>query len=346
MLVDFGDDVNFLKGKNASGKTNMLEAIYLLGIGKSPRTPRDKELIRFDCERAYIKAVIEKKYRSHTIEFVLEKNAKKISIDGLPISRLSELVGVFNVVFFSPDELKFIKDSPADRRQFLDISLCQQSKMYFLSLAKYNKILAQRNKLLKTDYKNPSIADMLSIWDTQFAEYGANLILARRAYVKKLCPFAEQTHAELTSNKESLSLQYECCVDASSRAEIVAELISKLRENMDKDLSLFHTSFGPHRDDIKICINDLDARKFASQGQQRSAALSVKIAELSLFEKETGESPVLLLDDVLSELDENRKMKLLNLSCRTQTLITCTNFDFKLPIAPKQFVIENGKIIK
>lgn len=218
--------------------------------------------------------------------------------------------------------------------------------MYFLSLAKYNKILAQRNKLLKTDYKNPSIRDMLSVWDTQLSEYGANLILARSAYVQKLCPFAEQTHSELSSKKELLSMQYECCAESSTRAELVAELFLKLSENVDKDLSLFFTSYGPHRDDIKISINDLDSRKFASQGQQRSAALSVKIAELSLFEKETGESPVLLLDDVLSELDEARKMKLLNLASCTQTLITCTNFDFKLPFVPKQLIIENGNIIK
>ncbi|MEG1791755.1 MAG: DNA replication/repair protein RecF [Clostridia bacterium] len=344
--VEFDKGINVLTGKNASGKTNMLEAIYLLGVGKSPRTSKERELINFNAEKASIKAIIEKKYRSHTIEVLFEGNGKKIKIDGLPIAKLSELIGILNVVYFSPDELKFIKETPAERRRFLDISLCQQSKTYFISLARYNKILAQRNKLLKVESRNPALPEMLSVWDAQMAEYGANLILARRAYVKKLQGFASTTHAELTDNTEVINLSYETSIESERREDIVSELLKKLSDNVEKDINLSFTTIGAHRDDIKITVNGLDARKFASQGQQRTTALSIKIAELSLFKQETGESPILLLDDVLSELDENRKQKLLSLSSYAQTVITCTEFDFKPTNMTKLYLIRDGKIIK
>lgn len=334
-----------LRGANASGKTNMLEAVYLLGLGRSPRTNKEKELITFGEERAVIRAEIQKKYRSHTVEVVLDKSAKKILIDGIPIKRLSELIGIINVVYFSPDELKLVKSGPAERRQFLDISLSQQSKTYFKSLAKYNKILAQRNALLKSDNSNPNLKNLLSVWDVQLAEAGANLILARNNYVKKLDVSASAVHDTLSDGKEILRLSYETSAQGENYEEINNALLQKFTSNYDKDIALFHTSEGPHRDDVKITLNDIDARRFASQGQQRSTALSVKIAELSLFRRETGEAPILLLDDVLSELDLDRKEKLLSLASSTQTMITCTEFDFKPSNLSKLYTIDNGKIL-
>lgn len=344
--VEFGPGINVLTGENASGKTNMLEAIYLLGLGKSPRTSREKELISFGAERAYVKAEIAKKYRSHTIEILIEnKGAKKIRIDGIPVKRLSELIGIVNVVYFSPDEMRFVKAGPDERRRFLDVSLSQQSKTYFKSLAKYNKILAQRNTLLKTENRNDNLSSLLSIWDAGLAEVGANLILARKNYIKKLSSLAKISHWELSDGKENLSLSYECNTDGETYDEIYSSLLSSFSSSVEKDRALMFTTKGPHRDDINISLNNNDARKFASQGQQRSVSLSVKIAELTLFEHETGEAPVLLLDDVLSELDIRRKEKLLELSNRTQTMITCTEFDFKPSNLSKLYKIKNGNVL-
>lgn len=343
--VTFGQGINVLSGENASGKTNLLEAIYLLGLGKSPRTSREKELISFNAERAYIKAEIAKKYRTHIIEIVIEnKGAKKIKIDNLPVKRLSELIGIVNVVYFSPDEMRFVKAGPDERRRFLDISLSQQSKTYFKSLAKYNKILQQRNTLLKNENRNENLKTLLSIWDEGMAEVGANLILARKNYVKKLSTLAKDSHFELSDGKETLSLQYECAIKGDTYDEIYNNLLSAFSTSVERDRALMYTSQGPHRDDIKIILNDVDARKFASQGQQRSVSLSVKIAELSLFKNETGEAPILLLDDVLSELDVARREKLIELANRTQTVITCTEFDVKPLNLSKLYVVKNGTV--
>ena len=350
--VTFGQGINVLSGENASGKTNMLEAIYLLGLGKSPRTSREKELISFNAERAYIKAEIAKKYRTHVIEIVIEnKGAKKIKIDNLPVKRLSELIGIVNGQLshhiegaLSPDEMRFVKAGPDERRRFLDISLSQQSKTYFKSLAKYNKILQQRNTLLKNENRNENLKTLLSIWDEGMAEVGANLILARKNYVKKLSTLAKDSHFELSDGKETLSLQYECAIKGDTYDEIYNNLLSAFSTSVERDRALMYTSQGPHRDDIKIILNDVDARKFASQGQQRSVSLSVKIAELTLFKNETGEAPILLLDDVLSELDVARREKLIELANRTQTVITCTEFDVKPLNLSKLYVVKNGTV--
>lgn len=342
--ITFGDKLNVLSGENASGKTNMLEAVYLLGLGKSPRTAKEKEMIKFGCDRAVVRAEVKKKYRTHTVEIALEKSSKKILLDGIPIKRLSELIGIINVVYFSPDEMRFIKNGPDERRKFLDVSLSQQSKTYFKSLAKYNKILLQRNTLLKTENNNKNLASLLAIWDTGLAEVGANLISARKNYVAKLNESAAKTHFDLSGGKESLALSYETSVTGDSYDEIFDSLQKGLASSLEKDREMMFTTVGAHRDDIKILLSGIDARKYASQGQQRSVSLSVKIAELELFERETGETPILLLDDVLSELDLSRKEKLLSLANRTQTILTCTEFDFNPSNLSKQYKIKNGKI--
>ncbi len=329
--VTFKQGLNIIVGQNASGKTNLLESIYCCGIGKSPRTNKYKDMIKWGEDVSYIKIILRKNKTSHTIEFSIDNQDKKrISIDGIPLVKLGDIIGILNIVFFSPDEMKLIKESPQERRRFADISLSQQNKKYFYSLSKYNNILAQRNKLLKEHRDVKALPEMLYGWDVQLAEHGAYIIKKRYEFIEKIQVFAKKIHYELTSNLEDLTLEYESRVEYGEYDKMKESFFEKLRGNIEKDVNLLYTSFGAHRDDIGIKINDIDVRKFGSQGQQRSVALSLKLAEIYLFESEIGEKPVLLLDDVLSELDPSRRRKLMELSSGLQTLITCTDFDMDI----------------
>ena len=344
--VNFIGGLNVLSGANASGKTNLLEAIYLGSIGKSPRTSQDKEMIQWGKDYLYINIEIAKKYRNHRIEIHIDNHInKRIAIDGLPILRVGELMGVLNVIYFSPDELKLIKESPKERRKFMDISLSQQKKLYFYNLQKYNRILEQRNKLLKTTHTMAALSDMLPVWDIQLAEVGADIILSRIDFIGKLNKHAKVEHQSLTDGKESLELQYESNTISTNRKELMDMLNQLYINDREKDFNLKFTGSGPHRDDIKITINDIDVRKFGSQGQQRSAALSLKLAEINHFEAETGEKPILLLDDVLSELDINRQMQLINATKNIQTILTCTEYDLKTELNTEIYSISNGKVV-
>ena len=339
--IKFQEGLNVVVGNNAMGKTNLLESIYCCAIGKSPKTNKYKELIRMGQQAAYIKIVLEKKYRDHTIEFYVDaKENKRIKIDGVPLTKLRELVGYMNIIFFSPEEIKMVKEGPSERRRFIDISLSQQSKNYLFSLSKYNEVLANRNKLLKENYKDANIKEMLVIWDSQLAKEGANIIKKRYEFVEKLKIAAKASHAELTNNKEDLELEYESLVPNNDIEQIQKDIEKKLLETQDKDISLQYTSVGPHRDDISIVANGIDIRKFGSQGQQRTCSLSLKLAEISLFEDEIKEKPILLLDDVLSELDATRRNKLMEISSTLQTMITCTDFDMNL--AHNEIQIKDG----
>ncbi len=342
--IKFQDGLNVIVGNNAMGKTNLLESIYCCAIGKSPKTTKYKELIKMGEEAAYIKIVLSKKYRDHTIEFSVDnKENKRIKIDGVPLAKLRELVGYMNIIFFSPEEIKMIKEGPQERRKFIDISLSQQSKNYLYSLSKYNEILANRNKLLKENFNQENIKDMLVIWDAQLAKEGANIIKKRYEFVEHLKEAARKAHLELTNDTENLELGYESIVEDGTLEEMQAKLEKKLLENADKDISLRYTSIGPHRDDISVVSNGIDIRNFGSQGQQRTCALSLKLAEISLFEEEVKETPILLLDDVLSELDETRRNKLMSMSAKLQTMITCTDFD--MDINHTEIRIQNGQQI-
>lgn len=326
--VLFKDGLNIVVGKNASGKTNLLESVYVAGIGRSPRTNKYKDMIRWGNDCAYIKVSIKKKYSTHTIEYSIDSQDKKrIAIDGIPLVKLSEILGMLNIVFFSPDEMKLVKESPVERRRFMDISLSQQNKNYFNALSKYNAIISQRNKLLKEEHNPDKVKEMLYGWDSQLASYGAVIISKRYEFIDKIKVFADKNHSEISSDRERLQLEYECEISKDDIDTVRKNFLEKLNLNFEKDLSLQYTSFGCHRDDIAIKINGVDARKFASQGQQRTAALSLKLAEIGFFESETGEKPVLLLDDVLSELDSKRRQKLMEISSSLQTIITCTDFD-------------------
>ena len=329
--VSFSDGLNAIVGKNATGKTNLLESVYICGLGNSARVSRDKDCIRWGCDGAYIGLKLIKKYRSHTIDIYIDSREKKrIAIDGIPISRISQLIGVMNVVFFSPDEMKLVKDAPQERRRFADISLSQQSANYLYSLSRYNAALIRRNKLLKTLPAGDKLRQALQVWDTQIAAEGAKLIAARYDFVDKLKDFALERHLKLTAGAEKLELSYESGTDRGDVKDIEETLISKLASSYEKDEHLQYTSVGPHRDDIKISVDGIDVRKYGSQGQQRTAALSLKLSEISLFTHETGETPILLLDDVLSELDRDRRNMLLKETSQLQTIITCTEYEESL----------------
>ncbi len=335
--VEFKDGLNVLYGQNAAGKTNMLEAIYISALAKSPRTTKEKELVLNGEKTAIVNVLVQKNLRTHKIEIQIDdKGKKRILIDSIPVNRAGELLGIVAIVYFSPDEMKLVKESPDNRRRFLDISLSQESKVYFNNLVRYNKILKQRNNLLKQGY-NDNIDAMLDVWDRQLATVGVEIIEKRREFIDKLKTEAKKIHEFLSGGKEILEVDYESELDEISDKNLYLQL----KKNREKDKKLTYTTVGPHRDDIKLTVNGNDARKFASQGQQRSIALSLKFAQLELYKQETDEKPILLLDDVLSELDETRKAQLLELSSGCQTILTCTEYEGK---AAQKLNVVNGKI--
>lgn len=342
--VNFTDGLNVLYGENASGKTNMLESVFFSSVFSSPRTTKDREMVRLGADTATIKLVIEKKYRKHNIIIQIDSaGKKKVAVDGVPVSRAAELLGVLGVVFFSPDEMKLVKESPQERRRFLDIGLSQQQKSYFVALSRYNHTLKQKNNLLK-EYKTASnVDDMLDVWDVGLAKEGATIIARRKEYIATLNDAARKFHFILSGEKETLTLSYESGANTNCPPEeLEANLLSALRAARAKDKELGFSTVGPHRDDIKIDINGKDARRFASQGQQRTTALAMKIGQVVIYRDEIGEPPVLLLDDVLSELDENRQHVLLDLVNGFQTLLTCT--EYKLDNPATKFHVQEGSI--
>ena len=265
--------------------------------------------------------MVEKKGIEHKIDMYLRKNRTKgIAIDGIPIKRASELFGIIHFVFFSPEDLSIIKNGPSERRRFLDIELCQLDKIYLHHLSNYNKVVLQRNKLLKEMAHRPDYRDVLEVLDLQLVEYGTQLIVRRRKFSEELNQIIFKIHGQLTGNREEMVLEYEADVDETSFAE-------QLSRSMERDLRQKTTTTGPHRDDLSFVVNGIDIRRFGSQGQQRTAALSLKLSEIELVKRVIHDTPVLLLDDVLSELDNSRQNYLLNSIQNVQTLITCTGLD-------------------
>ena len=319
--MQFHSGTNILYGENAQGKTNILEAIYLCGTTKSHRGSKDKEIVRFQEEEAHVRVILEKNQIPHRIDLHLKKNkAKGVAIDGIPIKRQGELFGMLNLVFFSPEDLYIIKNGPSERRRFLDLELCQLNKIYLNDLTNYNKVLVQRNNLLKQIGNNRNLLDTLYVWDEKLMEYGSKIIEARYDFVLRLNELVGEIHKKLTGGKEELILQYEPNVRAQ-------DFEDKLKKSLEKDLYLKMTHTGPHRDDLCFLLGTIDIRKFGSQGQQRTAALSCKLAEIDLVKSVIKENPILLLDDVLSELDRQRQTHLLNSIGDIQTLITCTGLE-------------------
>lgn len=339
LVLDGG--TNLFYGDNAQGKTNILESAYLCGTTKSHRGSKDREMIRFGREESHIRMCIRKNEIPYRIDMHLKKNkAKGIAVNGVPIRKASELIGLGNFVFFSPEDLNIIKNGPSERRRFLDMELCQLNKVYIHNLGNYNRILMQRNKLLKEISFHPEYQDTLDIWDEQMAVYGSRVIDARAEFVKELGTMIQEIHGKLSGGKERLCVSYEQNVSNLAFRE-------QLKQNREKDIRLKLSHTGPHRDDLMFRIGEVDIRRFGSQGQQRTAALSLKLAEIELVKAISKDTPVLLLDDVLSELDSNRQHYLLENISRIQTLITCTGIEEFLENhfqIDRLFYVKNGSV--
>ena len=321
LQIDFDPGTNILYGDNAQGKTNILEAAYLSGTTRSHKGSKDREMIRFEQPEAHIRTLVDKNGKEYQIDMHLRRSGSKgVAINRIPIKKAGELFGILNIVFFSPEDLNIIKEGPAERRHFMDMEICQLDRIYLSDLANYNKVLAQRNKLMKDMIEHPYLADTLPIWDMQLLDYGRRIIRKRREFLEQLNGIISGIHANISGGKENLLLQYEPSVTEGKFEEEL--LMAK-----ERDLRLAQTTVGPHRDDIRFSVNGIDIRRFGSQGQQRTAALSLKLSEIDLVKQVIHNTPVLLLDDVLSELDASRQNYLLNSISDIQTIITCTGVD-------------------
>lgn len=321
LSLNFDKATNIFYGDNAQGKTNILEAVYLSGTTKSHRGAKDRDLIKFDQNESHIETIVEKNGITYQIDMHLKKNSPKgIAINKMPIKKASELFGIVNIVFFSPEDLNIIKNGPGERRRFIDLELSSLDRVYLSNLASYNRIVNQRNHLLKDAAYNSDILKTLDIWDMQLVHYGNQIIERRRAFVEEMNVIISGIHKKLTGGREEIKIIYE-----PSNGYMTLE--QALKKNKDKDLRIKSTSVGPHRDDIAFMVGDIDIRKYGSQGQQRTAALSLKLSEIELVKCSINDTPVLLLDDVLSELDKHRQNYLLDSIHDIQTLITCTGMD-------------------
>ena len=337
--IDFTDGVNFIVGKNAQGKTNLLESIYLSSVGKSPKNCRERQIIKFDESQAKIELDFSTLAGNKNIRIYLDKtNKKSIKVNNLNILKLTEFVGILSIVYFSPDELKLIKEVPEDRRNFLDISISQFDRTYLYNLLKYNKILKQRNSILKSDNSDQTKIEELKLFTPQLIECAEKIIEKRLNFIENLKKYAINLHKFITDG-EILDISYSYAKD--DKMTIKEQLSQEFKKITTKEIELGYTCIGPHRDDIIFKINDKDCKYFSSQGQQRTVALVVKLSLLEVIKQEIGEYPILLLDDVLSELDQTRQDKLIELVSKYQTLISCT----KIPntnIKYNTIKIENG----
>ena len=319
--ISFSPATNIFYGKNAQGKTNILEAIYVGGTTRSHRSSRDKELICFEQDEAHIEMEVEKRGILYDIDMHLKKNQPKgVAINKSPIRRASELFGIVNLVFFSPENLNIIKSAPSERRRFINMELCQLDKVYLSDLISYQHVLQQRNRLLKEAAVRKDAADTLPVWDEQLALYGNKIMAGRKIFIQKLNEIMYNIHKRLTGNLEELQIVY-----YPGTGDLPME--DALLRSMDRDLRFQSTSVGPHRDDLVFLSNGVDVRSYGSQGQQRTAALSLKMAEIEFVKEAVHDTPVLLLDDVLSELDQSRQEYLLDSIHDVQTMVTCTGLD-------------------
>ncbi|MDD4564442.1 MAG: DNA replication/repair protein RecF [Eubacteriales bacterium] len=341
----FDEKINIITGKNAQGKTNLLESLYIMSLGKSFRTNRDIDMIGFGKDYFRAKSTSIKDGRELEIEISIGKEGKIIKINGSKAERNIDILENVFMVVFSPEDLKIVKEEPEKRRRFIDRELCQLKPVYYKNLGRYKKILHQRNSLLKQQEINE---DLLSVWDENLAEYGAKIIQERSRFIEKLSEIGKDISKSITNGKEMLEISYEANVDKKeSLDEQIYYLKKAIRKNIKYDIFRRNTSVGPHKDDLKLSIEGIDIRRFGSQGQQRTAALSLKLAEIEMIKEETGVSPILLLDDVLSELDQERQRFLIGSMDEIQIFITTTELNEELKknmLEGKAFFVENGKV--
>lgn len=346
LSIELNKNINIFIGNNAQGKTNILESIYYCSLGKSFRTNRDKELINWEGKEAYVKSYIVRQGLDKKIEIKIFKEGKKgVNINSIKVSKLSKLMGIFNVVMFSPEDLKIVKESPVFRRRFLDMELCKLSKRYYFNLVQYNKVLSERNTLLK-NWSNKE-NDILSIYDNQLSKYGEVIVNLRYRYIKELNKKGSIIHSDITSGLEKIKFKY--ITSVKNLSMIRKDLLQNLINNRKNDIEKRTTSCGPHRDDFNVSINGIDVRNYGSQGQQRTSVLTIKFASLKIIKDIIGEYPVLLLDDVLSELDKDRQKYILSSIDKIQTFITCTEIDDIKKYIKKEnqlFKVNNGTIVR
>ena len=344
--ADFSERVNIFIGNNAQGKTNLLESIYLNSMGRSFKNAKDKELIRFGEDFCRIRSKIITNDDEQDTEIIITKEGRKeIKLNGIKAKKTSELLDRIYIIIFSPDDLKIVKEDPEKRRRFIDRELFLIRTGYYNDAANYKKALVQRNSLLKERYIDDV---MLDVWDRELAKYGVRIISKRRDFIKKIDEISREIHNIISGGKEHLSLKYETNAEIPDDLEEAEKVyLDILKENRENDIHNRNTGKGPHRDDIKISADGIDLRKFGSQGQQRTAALSLKLSEIRIIEEETGEKPILLLDDVLSELDNERQTYLINSLGENQMFITTTDIMSKVAKSMpegKIFKIKNGEI--
>lgn len=328
VFLDLSPNLNILTGDNGQGKTNLLESICLMATTSSHRTNIDKELINWEKERAQVNVLVEKKNYNVKLSMILEGSSKKFKVNNTPLERKYEFMGNLNVVLFSPEDLYLVKGGPSYRRDFINTELSQVSKYYSKLLSEFNHVLQQRNNLLKKirDYGNKNY-DILDIWDEKLVSTGTRIIEKRLEVIEKLQILARLNQRKITNGSENLFLNYECSIGKELN-NIPLIFRKVLEDNREEEIKRGYSLFGPHRDDIVFKVNGIDLRKYGSQGQQRTTALALKLAELEFMKSETGEYPVLLLDDVFSELDEGRKNTLVEIIAdRIQTFITTTDIN-------------------
>lgn len=332
LTIPFENKVNVILGENAQGKTNLMEAIYVLALAKSHRTSNDKELIRWDAEYAKIKGRLHKTHGTVPLELTISKKGKKAKYNHIEQKKLSRYIGNMNVVMFAPEDLNLVKGSPQVRRRFIDMEIGQISPVYLYDMSRFQKILQQRNHYLKQlQMKKQTDWTMLDILTEQLIEQAAKIVMRRFEFVRMLEEWAHPIHHSISRGLEQLEIQYKPSVNVSEEldwSKMIKSYENKFAEIREREIDRGVTMAGPHRDDLAFAVNGRDVHTFGSQGQQRTAALSVKLAEIELIYSEIREYPILLLDDVLSELDDYRQSHLLNaIQGRVQTFVTTTSVD-------------------
>jgi DNA replication and repair protein RecF len=345
--LSFPAGITVISGRNAQGKTNLLESVFLCCAGKSHRGAKEEEMIRMDTRFSFVKAHFTRGDVAHDIAITLRRGGRKrILLDGAAVRRTADFVGQMQAVLFSPENIMLIKDAPARRRTYMDVALSQVYKSYLRALMDYNRALLMRNTLLKDGQQNASFLDMLDVFDEQIASCGAAVMRARRQFCMEAAPLAAEIQHRISAGQDELSIRYAPCVacDPGQERDAIVESCKKQRT---RDIQRRTTSMGPHRDDMELCINGMQARLYASQGQQRTAALSIKMAELFFMRTHTGNRPILLLDDVFGELDAARRAQLLTAVGDCQTIITCTNIE-ALPLDKTRidamYAVENAVV--
>lgn len=327
--IDPGEGVNIIYGANAQGKTNLLEAIWLCSGNKSFRGAREREMTRFGEKVFHIRLQFADRERTQQISYDSGGDKRKLQLNRMPLRSASELTGEFTCVVFHPEDLSLVKEGPVDRRSFLDIAISQIKPVYGRYIAQYNGLMEQRNALLKQIHRTGFGKEMLSVWDEQLSRIGTAISILRQDYLQKLSPLAQAVYSGFTGNRETFSLEYESSVYRQGlpgsvySEELIALYRKALSEHLEEDIRLHFTGVGVHRDDLEILVNGISARSYGSQGQQRSCAIALKIGEAMLLKGVTGENPVILLDDVMSELDPGRQDYLLNRIQGFQVFITC-----------------------